>query len=95
MTDFLAWLLQSSKDPQKLALTVRALLVGAIPTALMVISSLCGFGLICLSITNEDLNQLAENLGTILEGFLYVVSGIMFVWGFFRKITNNWGRGPQ
>lgn len=71
--------LSSSVDPQKLGLTVKGILVGAIPVILLV-----------ANLTNLDLGQ--DNLNAIIDGIVSIVvagstiiSSVMLVWGLVRK----------
>lgn len=81
-----AWIITSSKDPSRYSLMVRGALLAIVPTVLSVLSAACGFGLICLGVGAGDLNQVAENVGAIVQSVLTIVAALMFVYGLLRKI---------
>lgn len=78
---FIEWFVYSSKNPQALALTVRGLLVGAIPTAvfLLQLSGITDIGTVEL----QQIIDVVEK--AILYGFGFIAS-VMTIWGFARKV---------
>ena len=85
--NFLTWLVVSSKDPRKVSLTVRAALLAIVPTVISAASAACGFGLVCIGVDATGLNQAAETFAAIVEAVLLIVAGVLFLWGFLRKIV--------
>lgn len=81
MNKIFNWFVYSSKDPQKLALTVRGLAVGAVPTVILLLNY---FGV--AGIGESDLNGVVNAIeNAIILGF-GTVSAVMTVWGLVRKI---------
>ena len=67
------WLIQSSANPDKLAMTVRGLLLGLIPVALIVAKTLG------LDLAPQDLEDLVVMVTAIL-------SGVVTLFGLVRKV---------
>lgn len=73
-------LLGSSVDPQKLSLTVKGVIVGAIPIIGVLVQL---FG---VSLSGELLNDLAESVGSLILQIGSTLSAIMITVGIIRKI---------
>ena len=73
-------LLSSSVDPQKLSLTVKGVIVGAIPV-IMFLAPLFG-----VNLSDGILNDLAESVGNVILQVGATVSAAMVVVGVVRKI---------
>lgn len=84
--NFWNWLVWSSADPEKLALTVRGALVVAVPVILNIVQTACGFGLVCLGIDAPGLNEVVNVIVAFVSAVATIVGCIMFVIGFLRKI---------
>lgn len=67
------WFVQSSANPEKLALTVRGLLIGLIPVALIVAKTLG------VDLAQQDLEDMAILITAIL-------SGAVTLFGLVRKL---------
>lgn len=75
------WFVVSSKDPAKLALTVRGLLVGLIPGAVIVLQFLG-----VTDVGHADLQGIVDVVEkAIVYGFGFVAA-VMTIWGFARKL---------
>lgn len=83
MANIIKWILTSSADPTKLALTVRGLLVAIVPTAIAVAPL---FG-IDPTFAQDWLGQLADGVEKIVFLVFSLVAAVMVVWGLFRKIV--------
>ncbi len=81
------WIVYSSADPRKISLTVRAALLGVVPMLLNAVSVACGFGLVCLGVDADGLNTVAEAVSNLVFWGFSIVSGVMFLYGFVRKIV--------
>ncbi len=83
MKNFFHWLLTSSIDPSKLALTVKGGL-GVVITVVVALSPLFH-----LSIGSDQLNAIADALVQIVTIAAMLVSAIAGVVGLVRKIKTN------
>lgn len=82
MGNIIKWILQSSADPTKLALTVRGLLVGIIPTVI----ALAPFFGIDPVFVQDWIGQFADAAEKIVFLVFSLVAAVMVAWGLFRKI---------
>lgn len=73
-------LLQSSVDPKKLSLTVKAVILGVIPF-LAIIKAVTG-----LDIAPGVIEQIADTAGQAITAIWAAVSLIGILWGLIRKI---------
>ena len=80
MKKIFQWVVYSSKDPSKVALTVKTALTFAVTYGTVV----AGFGHIVLP--TEDLTTVVNAITTLVQQSLEVVSASMFIWGLGRKI---------
>lgn len=78
---FLAWLVFSSKDPQKVSLTVKA----ALTAGLTVIGTTLAF-LGIENVPSADLQYVADNIVLIVNAILMTVSGVVGLYGVLRKL---------
>lgn len=83
MKNFFSWLVNSSEDPTKLALTVKGGL-GVVITVVIALSPLFH-----LSIGSEQLNAIADGLVQIVTISASLVSAIAFAVGLIRKINTK------
>lgn len=72
--------LSSSVDPQALSLTVKGVIVGAIPFVIW-FAKLQGW-----SIAEGDLSSLADNAGIVIEQAGAVLATSMVIYGLIRKV---------
>lgn len=77
--------LVSSIDPQKLSLTVKGVMVGAIPVAIF-LAKMSG-----VELPEGDLTDLAENVGNAIQQIGVALSAIMIVYGGVRKVLVAFG----
>lgn len=80
------WIVLSSKDPNKVSLTVRAALLAAIPGAIWALGTLCATAGVCIPIEDAELRAVANAAADLAFLTLSAVSAIGIIWGFFRKI---------
>lgn len=85
MKDFINWLITSSADPTKVALSVKgsALVVGAI--VVQAAAAACSFGLKCFGIDASLVNEIAGGIYTIVYAAMLLFGGFMVVGGVIRK----------
>lgn len=74
-------ILQSSRNPQTLSLTIRGLLLQFIPLVL-VIAQVAGWQ----NVDENTLTTLVESITLLVAGLLQLVSTFMIAWGLFRKL---------
>ncbi len=74
------WLVMSSADPSKVALTVKGFLTAAIP--FIILSS----GVFHFNVDSDSLTALFEEVGNVVMMILTVVGTIQTIWGLARKI---------
>ena len=72
------WVVWSSKDPEKVAATAKGMILYFV-TAVISASSFFGYDF-------GSLQGIVEPVGSIIANGLYMVSGIMMVYGIIRKI---------
>jgi len=73
------WFVKSSADPSKTALTVKGIIVLAIP----LIVQMSG-------VLNEaELNQFADNVAIFVQALLMAAGAVMSFVGFVRKVMNS------
>lgn len=95
MKTFLDWLLKSSGNPQATSLTVKGFLLGLIPFAMKAIGLGCTLALVCIHTDASELTNVALAVSNIVFWALSLIAGIMFVWGFGRKVvTTATGTNP-
>lgn len=80
------WIVLSSKDPNKVSLTVRAALLSAIPGAIWAVGTLCATGGVCIPIADDELRTVANAAADLAFLALSAVSAIGIIYGFLRKI---------
>lgn len=81
MMKIIEWFVVSSKDPAKLALTVRGLLIGIIPGAVIVLQFLG-----VTDIAPADMQGFVDVVEkAIVYGFGFVAA-VMTAYGFIRKV---------
>jgi len=83
MEKFWKWLVQSSIDPEKVGMTVKGILIGVIPAVLFAAPYLH------VNIVPEQLQAAAELVREIIVTSLGLISGLMAVYGFIRKLANT------
>ena len=81
MNKFIDWFVNSSKDPTRLATTMKGLILGALPI-ILIVSKMLG-----LEIGEIDVGLVAEAIESIIIYVFGTVSAIIFIYGFFRKIV--------
>lgn len=80
------WIWYSSADPSRVSLTVKSIGLGLIPTELQLLNLTCGFHLLCVDVNADGLNSVVLTVSNIVYWSLSIISGIAFLYGFFRKI---------
>lgn len=85
----LDFLLISSKDPSKWSASFKFALLGIIPVFLHVVGTACNFGLYCIGVDADSLNQMVNVLSMIVFYVLSLISSIGFVITFIQKIIRT------
>ncbi len=84
MKNFFHWLLTSSEDPTKLALTVKGALGVAVSVAIM----------LHLSVGADQLNAIVDGIVQAVTIFASLVSAVAFVVGLIRKLKATLPSNP-
>lgn len=79
------WFVVSSADPDRVALSLRASLLMGVPYILNIVTAACGIGLVCLGIGETELRASIEAVISTITGGLYIVGGVLFLYGLGRK----------
>jgi len=77
------WVVFSSKDPARISLTVRGILVGVVPFII------AGAGLADINVGPDELNGIVDSIIFLIQAFLTFVAASMTVWGLVRKLLNT------
>lgn len=80
------WLVKSSADPTKTSASIKFALLGVVPYIIHLLTLACGFGLVCLGVDTEWLNQFVEVLSQLVFWILSIISAIGFLYGSTRKV---------
>mgnify|MGYP003407973175 CR=1 FL=1 len=80
MKKIIAWMLLSSKDPQKISLMIKGVLTGVVTYVVFFA------GLFHINLAPTDINSVIEAIVKIIELLLSVVSVIATAWGLIRKL---------
>lgn len=83
LQNFFKWITQSSTDPTKVSLTAQSLLVGYVPIVLTVSGF---FPSLHSVVTADSLTSGIHAVVAIINGFFMIVAGLMFIYGFLRKL---------
>ncbi len=83
MKKFIAWLVLSSKDPEKVSLTIKGVIATA-ATYIIFFTSLFH-----LNFSATDLATVGDLIGKIVQALLMVVSLVTTLIGFVRKLTTT------
>ncbi len=76
----IAWIVFSSKDPQKVSLTVKGVLLGLVPVIIT------GFNLAHVDLPTDTLTTLVDAVVQTINSGLTIIAGVMTFWGMVRKI---------
>lgn len=87
MTNFLYRLTRSSVDPEKMALTVKAMIVGAVPTIIALVPFVCSAHIVCLD--PSSVVPFADSVIAVVQGLATAAAALMLVWGLLRKIFSG------
>lgn len=79
MSKFWQWLVRSSSNPDELSATVKGL-AGFIPSIIIVTS------ILHLNVGADDLENFIKSLALFVSGFTTVVTAVVSVFGFLRKL---------
>lgn len=82
-TRILQWLILSSKDPNKIALTVRGALYSIVPIIITIA------GLTNIEIQQDTLEAVIEMISSVIQIGLGIVASVMVLWGLVRKIWST------
>lgn len=75
-------LLQSSRDPRKVSLTVKGVLLQIVPVVLIFTGNITGFE----AVTEDSLNALIDAATQSLALGIELISMLMVTWGMLRKM---------
>ena len=81
MNKFIDWFIISSANPEKLAATVKGLILGALPI-ILIVSKMLG-----LEIGESDVGLVVQAIENVIIYVFGTISAIIFIYGFFRKIV--------
>lgn len=81
--------MNSSEDPARYSLTVKSAGLLMIPTVLNIIGTACSFGIFCADLNSESLSAAVNAASQVVSGLLYIVGGVLFLFGFARKLVNS------
>jgi hypothetical protein len=80
---YIKWLVYSSKDPQKISLTIKGLL-----TAILTLVSVWA-GIANIDIPNESLKKIIDAIVLSVQAVLFIVSMVATAYGAHRKVTTS------
>lgn len=80
MNKYIDWLTISSKNPDKIALTIKGLLIGVLPV-LLILTKMLG-----LQIGEDATREVIDGIGLIITYGFGIISGMMTIYGLVRKI---------
>lgn len=86
LTTFFYWIVLSSKDPNKVSLTVRSALLAGIPGMIWMLGTLCATANICIPVEDAELRMVANAAADLAFLVLSAISTAGIIYGFFRKI---------
>ena len=79
----------SSADAEKMSLTIKFALVGAIPAIMQAIGLACGFNVLCIYTTPTELEAVALTIANLAYLTLSAVAAVGFILSFFRKVSRT------
>jgi hypothetical protein len=79
------WLITSSEDPRRVSLAVKGFLVLAGSQLVRVLDTACQFGLSCVGIDTNLVNQMAEGAELVVYAAMLLVGSIWALYGLLRK----------
>ncbi len=80
MKKVINWFVKSSADGDKISLTVKGLLLGIVPTIIIVT------GMASIDINSSDLSLLFSELALVVKYFLGIIASLTTIFGIVRKI---------
>jgi len=80
------FLVASSKNPDKISLSLKMVMLGFIPYTMQVFGLACSIGDICVTIDQSMLEALVTAAADIVFYSLTFISSIGFAWGIVRKL---------
>jgi len=83
LENVLRWLLQSSADPNEVSLTIKGLLIGAIPVVMAVL------GLAHINLGQDQLTGIVDALVNVVQIALTLFSAVATLYGLVRKVWNT------
>lgn len=83
------WVFVSSDDASRWSLTVKAVLLGAIPFVMQGIGITCGLNLVCPSVNADLLTEVAASASNLVYLGLSLIAGIGAFYGLVRKVMNT------
>jgi hypothetical protein len=95
MKPIIDWLVTSSADPRVTSLTVKSLLIGAIPTVLYVLDFTCGLKLVCTDVTGDELATISETTSNLVFLVFSAISVAGTLFGLVRKLLYGRWSAPR
>jgi hypothetical protein len=77
------WIVVSSTNPSDVSLTIKGILVGIVPTALI----LAGFAHV--DVGSDQLNAIIDGIVSVVQTLLTLISVVMTTYGLLRKFLNT------
>ena len=87
--EILDFLLVSSQDPKKWSASFKFALLGIVPIVVQAAAAACNFGLYCLGIGADGLNELVNALSAVVFYGLSAVASVGFVVAFVQKLVRT------
>lgn len=87
MKDLLYRLTRSSVDPEKMALTAKAVIVGAVPTIIALVPFVCSAHIVCLD--PSSVVPFADLVIGVIQGVATAAAAAMLVFGLLRKLFSG------
>jgi hypothetical protein len=83
------WVVVSSENPQNVSLTLRGILIGAIPVVISVVPTVAGLFGIHFTFTSENLSLIFNNIANLAGILLTIAGSCISGYGLMRKIVNS------
>jgi hypothetical protein len=77
------WIVVSSANPAEISLTIKGVLIGIIPNAMLLV------GLAHLNVGQDQLTLLFDAVANLVQAVLTAVASVMTVYGLARKLWNT------
>lgn len=82
----ISFIARSSADPKKFSLTIKSILLGAIPFAMQATGIACALGAVCIDLDEGLIERLIDALAETVFLGLSLIASIGASYGFIRKL---------